>query len=703
MEYNSKSCSKSHKSHKVNTNSQKSKQNSLKSHDSGLSPSEPNYNSENSEYLIQSLNKDMNDLRIRLQKADMEKEELKLQIRKLFDEKDSTQKHLEAISQQHENRITEMHCIIVELNKKLKIQQDTAIMEETEPEGSVSELSFQEGSVYNSEMEAANFEQRDESDLEQRDKIIMDKGSQNYKHFFELHNQVQQVNQQQKSSLLPTTNFSSQVQCMQEEILQLRAQVALLQSELACREYTFDKVKATEDRKYDSEWKNEDENDKSNYTSDDLCETADIFDVIKQQESQSITSSFPPDQLQEFSQLSISRIAPNQMQINDINVLRATHNQLVEAPIAKVAERVKLKRTTDDNFISTNELTDKDIFTTEVAEHLVSQFMHPERDVSTIQDLQNEVFRLQRRVEHLKLQNSVLTLTLSESKQHCDHLYLLCGKYESNAVALQQALNCNDRAIEAYDVMLALLESKLAIQDDVEFGEQNRKAAESVAHSLLDRLRNENSFYGKSTAPWQDAVVILPENENTPWTEDHDKMLRNQVSKLKGQRAFIQNTVVQLESPFNLNDAINTKIELSPTKSRSRSRQKNMDIEQALLLQELMSLREELCDLKFQAEQSEKEKLSAHEKLKCLQAALVQLQSQLNESENKPRDRISYSEAEYNASIERELLEALSRECRLKARLQGLAGSLETATRGTAINSSTKQNTVSELKQANLS
>lgn len=227
----------------------------------------------------------------------------------------------------------------------------------------VSELSFQEGSVYNSEMEAANFEQRDESDLEQRDKIIMNRESQNYKHFFELHNQVQQVNQQQKSSLLPTTNFSSQVQCMQEEILQLRAQVALLQSELACREYTFDKVKATDDRdrKYDNEWKNEDENDKSNYTSDDLCETADIFDVIKQQENQSITSSFPPDQLQEFSQLSISRIAPNQMQINDINVLKATHNQLVEVPIAKVAERVKLKRTTDDNFISTNELTDKDV------------------------------------------------------------------------------------------------------------------------------------------------------------------------------------------------------------------------------------------------------------------------------------------------------------------------------------------------------
>jgi hypothetical protein len=220
--------------------------------------------------------------------------------------------------------------------------------------------------------------------------------------------------------------------------------------------------------------------------------------------------------------------------------------------------------------------------------------------------------------------------------------------------------------------------------------EENRKAAEQVAHLLLDRLRNENSFYGKSTAPWQDAVVIHPEAENIPWTEDHDRMLRNQVSKLKGQRSFIQNTVVNLESPFNVDEintcsSSNSKTEsVSPTKTRSRSRNKNMDLETAILMQEL-------CELKYQAEQSEKEKVLAHEKLKSLQSALIQLQSQLNESESKPKDRFSYTEAEYNASIERELLEALSRECRLKARLQSLAGT---------INSSTKQNT--ELKQTNL-
>jgi hypothetical protein len=78
----------------------------------------------------------MIELRARLQKSDLEKEELKMQIRELFGEKDNTQRHLEAISQAHESRITEMHCVIVELNKKLKVQQDTAIIEETEPEGS---------------------------------------------------------------------------------------------------------------------------------------------------------------------------------------------------------------------------------------------------------------------------------------------------------------------------------------------------------------------------------------------------------------------------------------------------------------------------------------------------------------------------------------------------------------------------------------
>lgn len=74
--------------------------------------------------------------------------------------------------------------------------------------------------------------------------------------------------------------------------------------------------------------------------------------------------------------------------------------------------------------------------------------------------MNDDLHNLQRRLDHFKIQNKVLSLTLDETKEHSEHLYLLCGKYESNAIALQAALNCSDRAIEAYDVMLALLESK---------------------------------------------------------------------------------------------------------------------------------------------------------------------------------------------------------------------------------------------------
>lgn len=175
----------------------------------------------------------------------------------------------------------------------------------------------------------------------------------------------QNHHQQPKSSpSLPTPNYSSQIHCMQEEILHLRAQIALLQSELACRDYTHGKV--TEDECDDqncTDCKNEEnENDKSNYTSDDLCETADIFDVVQQQQPPSSASA--QEQLNEFSRLSISQCrkatSPKQTQLRSCNFKPPTSS--FDLPVSKVAERVKLKRTMEDNqHITGNDLTSKDV------------------------------------------------------------------------------------------------------------------------------------------------------------------------------------------------------------------------------------------------------------------------------------------------------------------------------------------------------
>ncbi len=93
---------------------------------------------------------------------------------------------------------------------------------------------------------------------------------------------------------------------------------------------------------------------------------------------------------------------------------------------------------------------------------MVADILQPETSTEILDSyyLQKEIQRYQRRLENIRFQNSVLQLTLVESKSHCEKLYLLCGKYESNAIALHQALSYCDRTIEGYDVLLALLESK---------------------------------------------------------------------------------------------------------------------------------------------------------------------------------------------------------------------------------------------------
>lgn len=160
--------------------------------------------------------------------------------------------------------------------------------------------------------------------------------------------------------------------------------------------------------------------------------------------------------------------------------------------------------------------------------------------------------------------------------------------------------------------------------ENIEYAEENRNTAETVAHLLLNRFKKEISIYGKSSAPW---LVDEPEIENQPWTEDHDQMLRSQVSKLKGQRSLVQNTVVNLESPFCANAAADIEIDKNLSNAQCKLSQRSKNIEMTILMQEVASLREEICELKLQAEQSEDNKRIAQQKF------LLQVQGDLHRPE----------------------------------------------------------------------
>lgn len=585
---------------------------------------------------LSALKTEVLELSARLQHSERERELMQRKLNEANDEKERSQRRLDSVGAANESRITEMHCIIVELNKKIKSKNENAIIEEHEPDGSgwfnnmilmslllskknyfvsVSELSFQDGSVYNSEMECTNLEQ--ESQTEPLDIKL-----------------VQPTLRSDSPCSLPPPATSSQLQlqAMHEEILHLRGQVALLQSQLAS-----DRDKLDEDHNEILNTGNDQlplsPRERSNYTSDDLCETAEIFEVPHAADQDFIKQSTAKYTKTNKVTLTSSRgVLPVVQLFGSINSLNKPQLKSLsaETPVSKMAERVRLRRTIEEHHITGTDIMNSGICTTEIAEHLVSDLL--QSDINTNDDspqLQNEVQRLHRRIEHLRIQNSVLSITLAESKAHCNHLYLLCGKYESNAVALHQALNCSDRAIEAYDVMLALLESRLGILEDAISANESRKAAEAVAKHLLDRLDSEKNLHGNSLGPWQDAVVIYANSSSNtvPWTDADDTRLRGHVSKLKGQRASIQNTVVSLESPFCGDEEKNANDEMSQMTNR------RMDLETAVLMQELMSMREEISEFKFRAEQAEREKNNTIQRLSVMQEALLHLQAQLADSE----------------------------------------------------------------------
>ena len=146
---------------------------------------------------------------------------------------------------------------------------------------------------------------------------------------------------------------------------------------------------------------------------------------------------------------------------------------------------------------------------------------------SKVQEFEIEFERLHSKIDNLKSQNDLLGLTLEESKSQSDRLSVLIGKYESNNTALQLAVNYSDQAIEAYDVLLALLESELGVvlansrvlgatsghrtiaqnQEELTHFTQrtknSRKIAENVAKHLLQKF-DRNYTSTTASNPWEE-------------------------------------------------------------------------------------------------------------------------------------------------------------------------------------------------------
>ncbi|XP_018364616.1 PREDICTED: colorectal mutant cancer protein isoform X2 [Trachymyrmex cornetzi] len=555
-------------------------------------------------------------------------------------------------SARHEERLTELHSVIAELGRQLERHRATVIAEEDESEVETSRDA--EGSITNpvEESEGGGDIQGD------GDRTLGDADSS----CCEDENRPTENGREQLDSpaALPTPEPTQQaascqsvaVATLQEEITALRAEITSLQAQLI---------------HFKSQSSNQRQTTRGNTSSPEPL-TAPCSPLL------------PP--LQTPPTKSMTREEP---------------------PVLKMAERVRLRRT-DERHITGPDITNLGVCSTMVAEHLVSDLL----EQSNLQELNGsekqfevETERLNSRLEHARANNAVLALTLHESKAQCDRLSLLVGKYESNATALRLALSFSDRAIEAYDVLVALLESEIALSTERNgVTIDNRRAAENVAYHVLNRL--ENDCTNTLGAPWEDSMVLSDESEIT-WNVEDEQRLRRHIGRLKGERTMVRSTAVELESVHA--EPLNSKNTISLAEARK------LDLETAVLMQELMAMREDKAELRARVFLLEKEratielKLNARDTQIAAQHATIQhLQGQLSDAEamlamatNKDRG-LSDNESE---GMESELIEALGREARLKERLQELISTLDEVNKNSELRHQQSAELVNDLKRAN--
>lgn len=286
--------------------------------------------------------------------------------------------------------------------------------------------------------------------------------------------------------------------------------------------------------------------------------------------------------------------------------------------------------------------------------------------------------RLESRMGHLESQKDLLQLSLHECKQNAEKLSLLCGKYESNSTAWSLALQNTEQLIETYEVMLQLQESEadlfavncqaigvsnfdtiksltstkssqsnisiasssshIGFEDDeiLKSYHNKRKDLESQAKMLLhqldkkyDNLTTLVTAGSNATTAEQDELSYKSRTStgssvNSACTDtlskDEEHRLRDYIKRLKTERRTYQGTVVdKLESVHQYCDPP-TEGSVHSERSERAGHDLNMDIETAVILQDMQALKEERAELKHRIYLLEKEKRALELKLNSREA-----------------------------------------------------------------------------------
>nr|XP_046248527.1 uncharacterized protein ushbp1 isoform X2 [Scatophagus argus] len=312
--------------------------------------------------------------------------------------------------------------------------------------------------------------------------------------------------------------------------------------------------------------------------------------------------------------------------------------------------------------------------------------------------LETETERLNRYVERLKAKNERLTAALERRKVESEQISITLSRLEADCSALQMALRYCEECEEAYSELLSLYDAgrrqNIPLQTDSAGAVDDRQQLDSSSAQLRKMGTEELSTSFSTAGVTEETETQSHTGQRTPEMVERETALRQKIDCLKRDRAAI----------ILLRPSSGAEGKMSPKSGqqagsrgghvvKDNAKPPETKKEKASLFYELISVREEMSDLRALIRLKEKE-------LRCLEWSLMaqkvqeaagafvpeSLREELEDCKTE-QQRLCENAAKLGGEgdvarrrpILKELQAVLQREQALKKRLALVHGSLNTA------------------------
>ncbi|KAM8744538.1 uncharacterized protein ushbp1 [Acanthopagrus schlegelii] len=311
--------------------------------------------------------------------------------------------------------------------------------------------------------------------------------------------------------------------------------------------------------------------------------------------------------------------------------------------------------------------------------------------------LESETERLNRCIERLRAKNERLTAALERRKGESEQISLTLSRLEADCSALQMALRYCEECEEAYSELLSLYDAKkqqsIPLQTDSAEAAGDRQQPDSPSAPLRNMGAEELSTSFSTAGVTEETERHGHQGQRTPEPVEREAVLRQKIKRLKSDRAALclpkQSTGAEGRMSPETGQQAGSRGHVTKDNTKPSDTKK----EKASLFYELISVREEMSDLRALIRLKEKE-------LRCLEWSLMaqkaqeaagafvpeSLREELEDCKTE-QQRLCESAAKLGADgdiartrpILKELQAVLQREQALKKRLALVQDSLNTA------------------------